>query len=162
MADEEIATRAPESDANADIHTESTIPVRTSTNENASADRIAARATEPMSDHCTTDRPLPSSSATRPLGDFTTLNSVECYVSKPHDYPHAPSKLLLLLSGGTGIHSVNNRLQADAFAARGFRKCLNRKPGTQLTKKLRTRSRIPSQTLAQVLSNRVYRHKFGG
>lgn len=41
-------------------------------------------------------------------------------VTKPADYPHQPSKLLLLLTGGTGVQSTNNRLQADKFAAEGF------------------------------------------
>ena len=36
------------------------------------------------------------------------------------DYPHAPSKLLLLLTGGTGINSTNNQIQADRFASEGF------------------------------------------
>ena len=44
----------------------------------------------------------------------------QVYISKPDDYPQAPARLLLLLSSGTGIHSVNNQLQADAFAAEGF------------------------------------------
>jgi dienelactone hydrolase len=42
------------------------------------------------------------------------------YISKPGDYPHSPSKLLLLLSGGTGLQSTNNQLQADMFASEGF------------------------------------------
>jgi dienelactone hydrolase len=42
------------------------------------------------------------------------------YVAKPADYPHAPSKLLLLLTGGTGMQSTNNQLQADKFASEGF------------------------------------------
>jgi dienelactone hydrolase len=42
------------------------------------------------------------------------------YISKPADYPHSPSKLLLFLTGGTGIHSVNNQIQADRYAAEGF------------------------------------------
>ena len=42
------------------------------------------------------------------------------YISKPADYPHAPSKLLLFLTNGTGVHSVNNQLQADRFAKEGF------------------------------------------
>lgn len=42
------------------------------------------------------------------------------YITRPSDYPHAPSKLLLLLTGGTGFHSVNNQLQADRFAKEGF------------------------------------------
>jgi dienelactone hydrolase len=45
---------------------------------------------------------------------------LQTYVSKPADYPHAPSKLLLLLTGGTGLNSTNNQLQADKYAAEGF------------------------------------------
>lgn len=47
-------------------------------------------------------------------------DSVQVYISKPADYPHAPSRLLLLLTGGTGIKSTNNQLQADKYAAEGF------------------------------------------
>ena len=42
------------------------------------------------------------------------------YISKPSDYPHLPSKLLVMLSSGTGIHSINNQLQADKYASEGF------------------------------------------
>ena len=45
--------------------------------------------------------------------------SFQVYISKPADYPHAPSKLLLFLSGGTGVKSTNNRLQADKYAETG-------------------------------------------
>lgn len=41
-------------------------------------------------------------------------------MSKPTDYPHAPARLLLLLTGGTGIRSVNNQIQADKYASAGF------------------------------------------
>lgn len=44
----------------------------------------------------------------------------QTYISKPTDYPHAPARLLLLLTGGTGIKSVNNQIQADRFASEGF------------------------------------------
>lgn len=44
----------------------------------------------------------------------------QVYITKPSDYPHSPSKLLLFLTSGTGIHSVNNQLQADKFAGEGF------------------------------------------
>jgi dienelactone hydrolase len=73
-----------------------------------------------MSDHCTTDRPLPSSSTQTPTGEITQFNDVDVYISKPPDYPHSPSKLLLLLTSGTGIRSTNNQLQADRFASEGF------------------------------------------
>lgn len=52
--------------------------------------------------------------------EVTKYGDTEVYVTKPADYPHSPSKLLLLLTGGTGIHSVNNQLQADKFAEEGF------------------------------------------
>lgn len=51
---------------------------------------------------------------------MTKYNDIEVYVSKPADYPHSPSKLLLLLTGGTGVHSTNNQLQADKYAQEGF------------------------------------------
>ena len=41
-------------------------------------------------------------------------------MTKPTDYPHSLSKLLFLFSSGTGIHSRNNQLQADQYAAEGF------------------------------------------
>jgi dienelactone hydrolase len=69
-------------------------------------------------DHCTTDRPTPSGEV--PTGELTKLGGVECYITKPSDYPHSPSKLLLLLTGGTGIKSTNNQLQADKYAAEGY------------------------------------------
>ncbi|KAI4138616.1 MAG: hypothetical protein L6R39_006697 [Caloplaca ligustica] len=76
MADEEVATKAPESDAQ-------------------------------------------ETSAT---GDTKAQEgpSMGVYISKPSDYPHQPSKLLLFLSSGTGIHSKNNQLQADKYASEGF------------------------------------------
>ncbi|KAL9593322.1 MAG: hypothetical protein Q9179_005952 [Wetmoreana sp. 5 TL-2023] len=46
--------------------------------------------------------------------------SMGVYITKPSDYPHLPSKLLLFLSSGTGIHSKNNQLQADKYASEGF------------------------------------------
>lgn len=45
---------------------------------------------------------------------------IQVYVSKPSDYPHAPARLLLLLTGGTGLKSTNNQIQADRFASEGF------------------------------------------
>jgi poly(3-hydroxybutyrate) depolymerase len=44
----------------------------------------------------------------------------QVYISKPVDYPQSPGKLLLLLTGGTGVASKNNQLQADKYAAEGF------------------------------------------
>lgn len=71
-----------------------------------------------VQEHCTTDRPTPAGE--RPTGELTKIGGVDCYVAKPSDYPHAPSKLLLLLTGGTGVKSTNNQLQADKYAAEGY------------------------------------------
>ncbi|KAK7393969.1 hypothetical protein QQX98_013248 [Neonectria punicea] len=94
MADADNATRAPESDAQ-----ESATPAV-------------------VGEHCVTDRPTPLGQAS--TGEIIKLNDVDVYISKPADYPHAPSRLLLLLTGGTGIKSTNNQIQADKFAGEGF------------------------------------------
>ncbi|TKA77129.1 hypothetical protein B0A55_04111 [Friedmanniomyces simplex] len=95
MADEDVATRAPESDAQ-EGQTTSGIP------GDSKPDQGAATAGQ------------------TPTGDITKYNDIEVYVSKPSDYPHNSGKLLLLLTGGTGVHSTNNQLQADKYAAEGF------------------------------------------
>ncbi|KAL8725538.1 MAG: hypothetical protein Q9166_007292 [cf. Caloplaca sp. 2 TL-2023] len=96
MAEEKVATKAPESDAQ-----ESLVAGNTPAQEGAN-----------MGEHCVTDRPSLLKAATgAPTG---------VYITKPSDYPHLPSKLLLFLSSGTGIHSKNNQLQADKFASEGF------------------------------------------
>ncbi|KAH6899835.1 Alpha/Beta hydrolase protein [Thelonectria olida] len=92
MTDADNATRAPESDA------QEQAPV--------------------VGEHCVTDRPTPSGKAS--TGEIIKLDDVDVYISKPVDYPHTPSRLLLLLTGGTGIKSVNNQLQADKYASEGF------------------------------------------
>lgn len=53
--------------------------------------------------------------AKRPLPGTTQV-----YLAKPDSYPSDPSKLLLLLTGGTGLQSKNNQIQADKFAEEGF------------------------------------------
>ncbi|KAL0255005.1 hypothetical protein SLS55_009530 [Diplodia seriata] len=93
MADQDVATRAPESDVQED-------------------------APQPTMTHCASDRPTPAGET--PTGEITKLNGVDVYIAKPSDYPHSPSKLLLLLTGGTGIKSTNNQLQADKYAKEGF------------------------------------------
>ncbi|KAI1112144.1 Alpha/Beta hydrolase protein [Nemania sp. NC0429] len=102
MADEDIATRAPESDAHASATTtespEETGPV--------------------LSEHCTTDRPTPNGEA--PQGEIRKLGGIDVYLTKPKSYPSNPSKLLLLLTGGTGLKSTNNQIQADRFASEGY------------------------------------------
>ncbi|KAI9794149.1 MAG: hypothetical protein M1835_006739 [Candelina submexicana] len=103
MTDQDLATKAPESDAAEG----SIVPGDTKAQQGAS-----------MGEHCTTDRPTPTGKT--PTGEMSKLGDVEVYITKPSDYPHSPSKLLLFLSSGTGIHSVNNQLQADKFAGEGF------------------------------------------
>jgi len=51
---------------------------------------------------------------------MTQLGGIDVYISKPADYPHSPSKLLLFLTGATGLHSENNQIQADRYAKEGF------------------------------------------
>ncbi|KAK4556238.1 hypothetical protein LTR86_006935 [Recurvomyces mirabilis] len=91
MADEDLATRAPESDAHEDAQAKSGIPGDTKPDQGAAS-----------------------------MGEITKYNDTEVYITKPADYPHTSAKLLLLLTGGTGIHSTNNQLQADRYAAEGF------------------------------------------
>lgn len=104
MADADNATRAPESDAQ-----ETIIPGDTPAQTGP---------TMGVGEHCVTDRPTPSGQGS--TGEIIKLGGVDTYISKPGDYPHAPSKLLLLLTGGTGIRSTNNQIQADRFASEGF------------------------------------------
>ena len=114
MADDEVATRAPESDAQEDRPAAGSSETAGSVFPNDSV----AQAGQSMGEHCTTDRPL--SADIQPTGELTKYADVDVYVSKPSDYPHAPSKLLLFLTNGTGVHSVNNQVQADKFASEGF------------------------------------------
>ncbi|KAM3504257.1 hypothetical protein MY11210_008415 [Beauveria gryllotalpidicola] len=107
MADADNATRAPESDAQ-----KTNIPVETS------APAPAPAAAPVTGEHCVTDRPTPSGQSS--TGEIIKLNDIDVYISKPPDYPHAPARLLLMLTGGTGIKSVNNQIQADRFASEGF------------------------------------------
>jgi dienelactone hydrolase len=72
-----------------------------------------------MGEHCTTDRPT-SINTQASSGTISPLGGIDTYISKPADYPSTPAKFLLLLTGGTGIHSLNNQLQADRFAAAGY------------------------------------------
>jgi len=109
MTDADLATRAPESDM--DVNEGPimmTVPLPSDPTPPA-----------PFTPHCNTDRPL-ASSITNPTGDLSPINGITCYISKPKDYPSNPSRLLFLLTPGTGILSTNNQLQADAFAARGY------------------------------------------
>lgn len=111
MSSPPLATRAPENDAQE--------PQSTTNQPSVFPDDSTAQSGPSMGDHCTTDRPLPSSTQT-PTGELTKFKDIDVYISKPPDYPHSPSKLLLLLTPGTGIKSTNNQLQADRFASEGF------------------------------------------
>ncbi|KAK7183341.1 hypothetical protein DPSP01_000537 [Paraphaeosphaeria sporulosa] len=116
MADNEIATRAPESDAQETpaLH----VPSPAAPGQSPIPGDSIAQEGPTMGEHCTTDRPTPEGEV--PSGELTKLGGVDVYVTKPSDYPHSPSKLLLLLTGGTGIKSTNNQLQADKYAAEGY------------------------------------------
>ncbi|KAF2204932.1 alpha/beta-hydrolase [Delitschia confertaspora ATCC 74209] len=111
MVDDEVATRAPESDAFAQK------PAGEAAQSVFPGDTIAQEGPT-MGEHCTTDRPTPSGQI--PTGEISKLGGVDVYITKPADYPHSPSKLLLLLTGGTGLKSTNNQLQADKYASEGF------------------------------------------
>lgn len=115
MADEDVATRSPESDSQ-----EATQPAPTEAEKISGihGDTKPDQGSASMGEHCVTDRPTPAGET--PTGETTKFNDIEVYITKPADYPHSPSKLLLLLTGGTGIHSTNNQLQADRFAQEGF------------------------------------------
>lgn len=103
MADSEVSTKAPESDA---------------TEVSLAADDGQAHTGHSLGEHCVTDRPTPSGQG--PSGEMTQIGGVNAYISKPADYPHSPSKLLLFLTPATGLHSENNQIQADKFAREGF------------------------------------------
>ncbi|TVY35707.1 Hydrolase [Lachnellula subtilissima] len=113
MADPEvstIATKAPESDAAEDVQKD--------TPPSLVAGDTPAQTGASLGEHCVTDRPTPSGLGSS--GEITSLAGIDTYISKPADYPHAPSKLLLLLTAATGLHSVNNQIQADNYAKEGF------------------------------------------
>ncbi|KAL0942487.1 dienelactone hydrolase family protein [Colletotrichum truncatum] len=124
MTQVDVATKAPESDAAETAGETITEPVTEST---SAADTPAQSTTSPTtatagagehSEHCVTDRPTPAGQSSS--GEIIKINDVDVYISKPADYPHAPARLLLLLTGGTGLKSTNNQIQADKFASEGF------------------------------------------
>ncbi|ODA80356.1 hypothetical protein RJ55_03314 [Drechmeria coniospora] len=122
MTDMENATRAPESDAQPpppppppkDLPQDE----GQSTSGSELLDDVPGQAASLTGEHCITDRPTPSGQSA--TGEITKLDNVDVYVSKPADYPHAPARLLLLLTGGTGIRSTNNQIQADKYASAGY------------------------------------------
>ncbi|KAL8927901.1 MAG: hypothetical protein Q9172_001127 [Xanthocarpia lactea] len=112
MAEDEVATKAPESDAQ-----ETFIPGDTPAQRGASMGLQLGlqRVWVPINRVGGTILRL-----TVVIQEITKIADVDVYITKPSDYPHLPSKLLLFLSSGTGIHSKNNQLQADKFASEGF------------------------------------------
>lgn len=110
MAEPEVATKAAENDMQEDTD-------RTGASSSLIPGDSTAQSGPSMGEHCTTDRPSPNES---PRGEMANFDATDVYISKPPNYPSSPSKLLLLLTGGTGIHSKNNQLQADRFAAEGY------------------------------------------
>ncbi|ERT01610.1 hypothetical protein HMPREF1624_02861 [Sporothrix schenckii ATCC 58251] len=107
MTAADLATRAPESDAAEDA---------TPAVPSSAADDAAAG--PKLCDDCVTDRPTPNGRA--PAGEIRKLGDVDTYIVKPSGYPHTPARLLLLLTGGTGLPSTNNQIQADLYADEGF------------------------------------------
>ncbi|PHH82780.1 hypothetical protein CDD82_4854 [Ophiocordyceps australis] len=107
MSELDNATKAPESDAQQSSPQETIIPGDT-----------PAQSGPTMGEHCVTDRPTPTGQSA--TGQVIKLGDVDVYISKPADYPHAPARLLLLLTGGTGIKSTNNQIQADKYASAGY------------------------------------------
>ncbi|CAK7269372.1 hypothetical protein SEPCBS57363_003570 [Sporothrix epigloea] len=126
MADADVATRAPESDAAEDGSASSPAGTLDAVAASAAAgngntdtgNNNAASADPKLCDNCVTDRPTPGNRT--PAGEVCKLGEVDVYISKPSDYPHAPARLLLLLTGGTGMLSTNNQIQADLYAKEGF------------------------------------------
>ena len=129
MSDPRLATRAPESDLQEDLEGLEEEPLTDDKQQPSTSPNSSAQEPQPsLSDHCTTDRPLPASFQSAPSGTVSKWplhvhgiqNDTEVYVSKPTDYPSTPARLLLLLTNGTGIHSPNNQHQADLFARNGY------------------------------------------
>ncbi|RKF59021.1 Hydrolase tropI [Erysiphe neolycopersici] len=71
-----------------------------------------------LGEHCVVDRPTPAGQGR--LGKIRKLGGVDVYISKPTDDSSTITKFLLFLTGATGLHSVNNQIQADRFAQEGF------------------------------------------
>lgn len=114
-----VATKAPESDAAATVTTPTSASAGIAAAEPAIIPADApAQAGQTMGEHCVTDRPSPFGKSGS--GETRKLGGIDTYISKPSEYPHAPARLLLFLTGATGIQSTNNQIQADRFAAEGF------------------------------------------
>ncbi|KAH6655620.1 dienelactone hydrolase family protein [Truncatella angustata] len=104
--DPQVATKAPESDA-LEQDDGPIIPGDT-----------PAQTGPTMGEHCTTDRPTPEGE--KPQGETRKLGGIDVYITKPSSYPSSPAKLLLHLTGGTGLKSTNNQIQSDRFASEGY------------------------------------------
>ncbi|UNI20736.1 hypothetical protein JDV02_006800 [Purpureocillium takamizusanense] len=122
MTDSDIATKAPESDTQEQQQQhqqqQQQQPQQPAEGSLKSADDNVSQAEPVVGEHCVSDRPTPIGQAA--TGEIIKLNDIDVYISKPADYPHTPSRLLLLLTGGTGIRSTNNQIQADKFASAGY------------------------------------------
>ncbi|PSK56868.1 Protein AIM2 [Elsinoe australis] len=107
MEDVDVATKAPESDAQEQKQEDSSVAAEQEDQK------------KPVTgEDGTSDGPTTSDS--EPKGEISSLNGIETYISRPPFYPSQPAKLLLLLSPGTGIHSLANKHQADAWASKGY------------------------------------------
>ncbi|KAG0636559.1 Alpha/Beta hydrolase protein [Tuber brumale] len=84
----------------------------------ASAEAQAEAPQPRMSDHCTNDAPLDASEVA--AGEIVKLADVDVYVSKPEGVFSSTARLVLLLTGGTGITAKTNQIQADHFAREGY------------------------------------------
>jgi dienelactone hydrolase len=115
MSDPELSTKAPESDAMEDQNQDHPSLI----SQHDSLAQTGPSMGGILSEHCTTDRPTTNTDR-QPSGSMTKFGDVDVYISKPADYPNSPAKLLLLLTAGTGVHSTNNQIQADLFAAEGY------------------------------------------
>ncbi|KAK9782505.1 putative Dienelactone hydrolase domain-containing protein [Seiridium cardinale] len=114
--DPQVATRAPESDAQEEKQEQE----REQEQEDGpiiSGD-TPAQTGPAMGEHCTTDRP--TTEGEKPQGEIRKLGGIDVYITKPASYPTAPAKLLLHLTGGTGLKSTNNQIQSDKFASEGY------------------------------------------
>ncbi|KAF7542107.1 hypothetical protein G7054_g14 [Neopestalotiopsis clavispora] len=108
--DPQVATKAPENDA---YEEQEEGPV-------IAGDDTPAQSSGPtMSEHCTSDRPTPTTGE-KPQGEIRKLGGIDVYITKPASYPTSPAKLMLHLTGGTGLKSTNNQIQSDRFASEGY------------------------------------------
>ncbi|KAI5776610.1 dienelactone hydrolase [Geopyxis carbonaria] len=91
----------------------------TSTSSKVSSDILPSyEATQAMGDHCTSNPPLDPSECSS--GEIVKLAGTDVYISKPADSESQGTSLLILLTNGVGVNSVNNQVQADHFAKAGY------------------------------------------